>query len=150
YAHQELPFEALVEELAPARDGRPPLFQAMLGLDNATRPGAALGDLPAALVEVETGAAKLDLTLLLSERAGRLEGVLEIDRELFDRATGRRLAAQLQALLAGLAAAPATPLSALPILDEGARHQVLAEWNDTAAAPAAWQPVHEAIARQAA
>ncbi|MEA2694109.1 MAG: hypothetical protein QOJ16_3496, partial [Acidobacteriota bacterium] len=135
YSHQELPFEMLVEELSPERDtGRPPLFQVMFVLQNTPRPRLDLPGLVLHPIEVGTGAAKFDLTLFLEEGSGGLTGGLEFDEDLFEGTTARRLLTHLEILLGQVVAAPETPLSGLPLLSAGERHQLLAEWDDTATA----------------
>ncbi|MEW2546247.1 amino acid adenylation domain-containing protein [Streptomyces sp. NPDC047002] len=122
YAHQELPFERLVEELNPARSlSRHPLFQVMLTLNNTRRPRLELPGLRARLDTVETGAAKFDLSFSLTEAAdadgrladGGIGGTLEFSRDLFDTATAHRVAELLATLLDRATEAPDTPLSAL-------------------------------------
>ena len=132
YAHQEVPFERLVEELAPVRDGsRPPLVQAMLSLQNAPQSALSLPGLALETLAVETGTAKLELTVTFAESADGLAGTIEYARDLFDRPTIERLADGLARLLAGAAAAPRTRLSELPLLGAAEVQQALVEWNDT-------------------
>jgi amino acid adenylation domain-containing protein len=135
YAHQELPFERLVEELSPERDrSRPPLVQVMLAVQNA--PGGAL-ELPGLELQalpVETGTAKLELTFVFAETADGLAGTIEYSRDLFDRPTIARLAAGFGRLLAGAVADPAARLPELPLLGAAERQQVVLEHNDTAGA----------------
>ena len=142
HAHQEVPFERLVQELAPERDlSRNPLFQVMLAWEDLPLPpGASLfAGLEAEVAAVETGVAKLDLTLALGRRSGpggaALAGFLEIDRDLFDAATAVRLGEALAMLLAVAAGDPGRELAALPLLSAGARHQLLREWNDALPLP---------------
>ncbi len=117
--HQDLPFGRLVEELQPVRDpSRTPLFQALL----AVQPSRAVE-------EIETGTAKLELTLTVRPEEGA--GWIEYDTDLFDRTTVARWAAALQTLMS---ADPETPVADLPLLGAGERAQLLTEWNDTAAA----------------
>jgi amino acid adenylation domain-containing protein len=150
YAHQELPFERLVEELEPVRDlGRTPLFQAMFVLQNAPREELEIEGLRFASLELENDTAKLDLTLSMVEGGGGLHGSIEYDIDLFDRSTIRRLVGHLGNLLSGALAAPQTAWSALPLQNLAERHQLLVEWNDTAAAVAGELFVHRWIARQA-
>jgi amino acid adenylation domain-containing protein/FkbM family methyltransferase len=133
YAHQDLPFERLVEDLSPERDlGRSPLFQVMLALQNAPvgtleMPGLVLEPLP-----LPSGAAMFDLTLSLSETPRGISGSLEYNRDLFDPTTLERLAGRLETLLAAAVRDPAARMSDLPLLQESERHQVLLEWNATA------------------
>ncbi|HXO28768.1 MAG TPA: condensation domain-containing protein, partial [Thermoanaerobaculia bacterium] len=130
FAHQDLPFELLVERLAPERDlAGTPLFQVMLVVQNTPWPTVALPDLELVPEAVPGRMAKLDLTLALVPEQG-WRGDLEYRRELFDGATIERLLGHLQTLLAELAAAPGLRLSALPGLAEPERAQVVREWND--------------------
>ncbi|HLF26569.1 MAG TPA: amino acid adenylation domain-containing protein, partial [Anaerolineae bacterium] len=132
-AHQDVPFERVVEHLQPVRQlDRSPVFQVLLGLQNV--PGAVL-ELPGVQVEalaVETGAAAFDLTLLLEERAGGLRGVVEYSTDLFEATTIARLVEHFQVVLEGMVADPEQRLAQLPLLTEAERQQVLVEWNDTA------------------
>jgi amino acid adenylation domain-containing protein len=153
YAHQDLPFEKLVEELAPERSlAHTPLFQVMFLLQNAGRIGGEL-DLPgltATPFQVPGTVSRFDLTLTLAEAAGALPGTLEYSADLFDRFTVERLAEQLTVLLEGVAADPGRRLSELPLLGAAARQQIAREWND--AGPAVFPLtllLHELFERQA-
>jgi amino acid adenylation domain-containing protein len=132
YAHQELPFEKLVEELQPERNlGRNPLFEAMFHLRNA--PKSAL-DLPGAEVEpmeFHIGIVKFDLTLSMVDEGENLTGIWEYSTELFDAATIDRLSAHFQRLLESILANPGRKVSALPLLTDAERRQSSIEWNDT-------------------
>ena len=138
YAHQELPFERLVEELAPERDlSRPPLVQVMLALQNAAAAPLELPGLELAAAALPSGTAKLDLTVILRETGTGLAGEIEYSRDLFDRATVERLAGRFERVLTGIVgigADPHRPLSALPLLSAAEQQQALVEWNDTATA----------------
>ncbi|HEY6323424.1 MAG TPA: condensation domain-containing protein, partial [Thermoanaerobaculia bacterium] len=130
FAHQDLPFELLVERLAPERDlAGTPLFRVMLVVQNSPWPTVALPDLELVPAAVPGRTAKVDLTLALVLEQG-WRGDLEYRRELFDGATIERLLGHLKTLLAELAAAPGLRLSALPCLAEPERAQVVREWND--------------------
>ncbi|MGW0885871.1 amino acid adenylation domain-containing protein [Streptomyces sp. NPDC002671] len=147
-AHQDLPFERLVEELAPTRSlARHPLFQVMLTLQNTAdatldlhgvQAGAAVdGVRPQSL----TGglAAKFDLEASVAEafdadgRPAGLRGELIAAADLFDITTAERLVERLGQVLAAVAADPGTRLSAVDVLDADERRRVLVDWNDTAA-----------------
>jgi amino acid adenylation domain-containing protein len=134
YAHQDVPFEKLVEELRPQRDtSHTPLFQVMLVLQNTPPVRLALPGLEIGGGEVDAGTAKLDLNLILGEAGdGRLTGAAEYNRDLFDAPTIARLLAGFAALLAAAAADPSRPALELPLLPEEARQQIVREWNDTA------------------
>jgi len=132
YAHQDLPFEKLVEEFHPERDlGRNPLFQVMFLLQNAPRHVPTLPRLTVNRVNVDASVSKFDLTLGLAERDGKLIGFFEYRTDLFDRSTIERMAGHFQTLLQGVVADPDQPISTLPLLTEAERHQLLVEWNDT-------------------
>ncbi len=138
YAHQELPFEALVESLAPLRSlARHPLFQVMLSLNNAGRPELDLPGLHASVEGVDTAGAKFDLSFAFTEEAaGALTGVLEFSRDLFDTATAQRLADSFAALLHSALAEPDAPLSAHEPLASDERAHLLARGDGGASAPA--------------
>ncbi|HEY0700495.1 MAG TPA: amino acid adenylation domain-containing protein, partial [Micromonospora sp.] len=139
YAHQDVPFERLVEELNPTRSlARHPLFQVTLVLQNT---GAAQLELPGLVVEPDglvADAAKFDLAVAFSEtrdEAGApagLEGHLQYATDLFDRDTAATLLARLVRLLRSAVAVPDLPVGRLDVLDPAERRRVLVEWNDTA------------------
>ncbi|MEV4258018.1 amino acid adenylation domain-containing protein, partial [Spirillospora sp. NPDC049652] len=138
YAHQDLPFERLVEELNPARSlARHPLFQVMLTVRNLPPirwdlPGLDVEELP-----VEALPAKFDLSLTLLERdGGGLDGTLEYAADLFDEETARLLADRFARVLAQVAADPAVRLGDLDVLAPGERELVVDGWNATARAVA--------------
>ncbi|MEW5860344.1 MAG: amino acid adenylation domain-containing protein [Cyanobacteriota bacterium] len=132
YAHQDLPFERLVEELQPSRDrSYTPLFQVMFALHTAPKTALQLPGLSLSLVEVETDTAMFDLTLEITDTEQGLTGSLEYNTDLFDEATITRMLGHLQTLLEGIVANPDRRLSDLPLLTEAERHQLLVEWNQT-------------------
>lgn len=132
YAHQDLPFEKLVEELHPERSlSLSPLFQAMFALQNAlTQPPELLG-LKLSQLQVDHGTSKFDLTLYMVEEAEGLRGRLEYSTDLFDAATIKRMMGHFQVLLEAIVANPAQRISELPLLTDDERHQLIVEWNDT-------------------
>ncbi|HZF10319.1 MAG TPA: non-ribosomal peptide synthase/polyketide synthase, partial [Thermoanaerobaculia bacterium] len=131
-AHQDLPFERLVEELKPVREaGRNPLVQAVFALQNAPLPEPLAGGVRFELAGVENRASRFDLWVSLWERGGGLQGFLEHDTDLVTAATAERWAHGFERLLAALPVHPEARLSALPILSPAEHHQLLQEWNDT-------------------
>ncbi len=131
YAHQDLPFERLVEELRPQRDSsRSPLFQVMFVLQNAPTDVLELPGLEASQSDVETGTSKFDLTLRLTEAGGRWTGELEYSSELFEPASASRLVGHFRTLLDAALSAPQQRLSTLPMLTE-AEQQQIEGWNST-------------------
>jgi amino acid adenylation domain-containing protein len=149
YAHQDLPFERLVEELQPVRDlSRTPLFQVVFALD-PVRDGELAPGLGCELLRVDSGTAKFDLTLFLIESEGGLTGLLEYATDLFDAPTVLRLGRSLVAMLSGLVAEGAgLPLSRLPLLAPGERWQIRAEWDGPPLPALPDACMHELVAEQ--
>jgi amino acid adenylation domain-containing protein len=137
YAHQDLPFEKVVEAVAPERDtGRTPLFQGMFALQNTPVERLALPGLSLEILELDWGTAKFDLTLTLEEvGSSGLAGSWEYDRDLFDPTTIARLSGHFERLLAAARAAPARPVEELALLGEAEEEQLRAEWNDAPGLP---------------
>ncbi|MFL6293549.1 MAG: condensation domain-containing protein, partial [Thermoanaerobaculia bacterium] len=132
FAHQDLPFERLVEGLQPARElARSPLFQAMLILQNAPVQRLRMPDLEVEVMELDNGTAKFEVTLSLEETVEGLEGWIEYDTDLFEGAAIERLADRFVLLAAAGLADPERPVAELPLLAAAERHPVLREWNDT-------------------
>ncbi len=130
YAHQDMPFERLVQELEPERDlSRSPLFQVLFTLQNAPSEPMALEGLTLRRQTVESRASKFDLTLTMADTGGRIGGALEFATDLFDGATIDRLVDRLATLLAGVAVDPTMPVGDLPLLPETERQMLLA-WTD--------------------
>jgi amino acid adenylation domain-containing protein len=143
-AHQELPFEKLIEELQPERWlSRTPVFQVAFVLQREPLSGLQAGALTLTPAAVDTGTAKFDLTFDLAGGEDGFAGRLELSADLFDRATAARLAAHFEALLAAAAARPAAALAELPLMSEAELFQVLVEWNDSESAPPAQGAVAE-------
>jgi amino acid adenylation domain-containing protein len=150
YAHQDVPFEKLVDELRPERDaGRSPLFQVMFTLQDVELPQAAVSGLHITPLEETTESVKFDLVLVLTQTRGELHGSLRYRTELFDAATMGRFLGYFRALLEGAVAEPDRPLSALDLLDEAQRQQVVGQWNDTTAPVPEGKTVLDLIADQA-
>jgi amino acid adenylation domain-containing protein len=134
YAHQDVPFEQLVEALQPARElSHTPLFQVMFVLQNAPMPALEFPGLKVSPVAVENLEARFDLTLLLENTEQGLSGSWEYNSDLFDAATIARMAGHFQTLLEGIVVNPNQQLSDLPLLSADERQQLLVEWNDTEA-----------------
>ncbi|HSF43598.1 MAG TPA: amino acid adenylation domain-containing protein, partial [Thermoanaerobaculia bacterium] len=150
FAYQDVPFEKLVEEIAPHRDvDRTPFFDVLFALQNVEVPEVRLPELRITGLEGQAAAAKFDLSLGLSAGSRGIGGGFEYDPALFDVATVERLSGHLTALLAAVAAQPVRRLSDLPLLATPERHALLWEWNDTAAGGED-RPVHERFAERAA
>jgi amino acid adenylation domain-containing protein len=135
YAHQDLPFEKLVEELEPERQlSHAPLFQVMFVLQNAPVPALDLAGLTFAPLPARSGTSKFDLSLYFWEGGAQLAGHFEYNTDLFDPATVARLADHFVLLLEGVLADPGQRVSELPLLGPVERHRLLAEAGDTAPA----------------
>ncbi|MDJ0732638.1 MAG: amino acid adenylation domain-containing protein [Nostocaceae cyanobacterium] len=131
YAHQDLPFERLVEELQPERNlSHNPLFQVMFVLQNAPLGKLELPGLTLSPLELESVTAKFDLTLSMTETETGLEGKWEYKTDLWKPATITRIAEHFQTLLEEIVTNPQQPLTELPLLTPRERHQ-LGEWNNT-------------------
>uniref|UniRef100_UPI00374E0120 non-ribosomal peptide synthetase n=1 Tax=Streptomyces lancefieldiae TaxID=3075520 RepID=UPI00374E0120 len=156
YAHQDVPFERLVEELNPVRSlTRHPLFQVLLVLQNTGETDVRLGDATARPEPVPNTATKFDLSLALTETldltgapAG-LDGGLEFATDLFDTDTARTLLARLERLLTAAVADPDRHLGALDVLSPEERRTTLTTWNDTAAAYPHDRCLHDLVTEQA-
>ena len=115
YAHQDLPFEKLVEDLAPERSRNvTPLFQVMLAWQDVLLGELALPGLRLVPQELLSTVAKFDLSLTLHPSGDRIEGSLSYARDLFDAPTIDRLAAAFSVLLAALVEDPELPVAAAP------------------------------------
>ena len=149
YAHQDLPFDKLIEELRPARDlGRNPMFQTMFVLQIGDNFPLGVDGLVSERVDVDAGTSKFDLTLSLAEHDKQLVGFIEYSTDLFDAATIERMAGHFRTLLEGVVADPDRCVSVLPILTEAERRQLLVEWNDTAADYPKDKCIHERFEEQ--
>jgi amino acid adenylation domain-containing protein/natural product biosynthesis luciferase-like monooxygenase protein len=134
YAHQDLPFEQVVEAVQPARHAsHSPLFQAMLVLNNTPMGTLALPGLRLQPVEAQATAAKFDIALHLNEVDGGLQARWEYASDLFDALTVERMAGHFERLLQGIAENPAQRVLDLPMLGAGERRQLLVDWNDSPA-----------------
>ena len=150
YAHQDLPFEKLVEEIQPERTlSNSPLFQVMFVFQNAPRWSLILPGLTLAPVKMESETAKFDLLLSMSEQHQSLRATLQYNTDLFDGATITRVLGHLETLLNGVVTDPACRLSDLPLLPTAERVQLLREWNDTVADLPEVDSVHEFFEKQA-
>ncbi|MEE8583507.1 MAG: AMP-binding protein, partial [Acidobacteriota bacterium] len=130
YAHQDVPFEQIVETLQPERSlDREPLFQVMLALQNAPMPEIDLPGLKVVPQLIDLPTAHFDLTVALVEGEAGLEGVLIYNSRLFDPTTAHRLCRHFRTLLEAAAAKPQARVGDLPLWGEAERHQVLVEWN---------------------
>ena len=132
YAHQDLPFEKLVEELQPERNlSHTPLFQVMFALENMALRSMELAGVQIDLMGIDSGSAKFDLTLLASESRDGIDCVFEYNTDIFEEGTMARCSGHFQTLLEAVVKDPQHRISDIPLLTESERDQLLTEWNDT-------------------
>ncbi len=151
YAHQDVPFEMLVEELQPERDpGRNPLFQVLFALQNAPLPQFEMPGLRVRVEDATGGPTKFDLALEITEDGDELACGWQYDADIFGATTVRRMAAHFRTLLEGIVADPDARLHELPLLSEGERRRLLVQLNDTRVAYPRGERLHELFEAQAA
>ncbi len=144
YAHQDLPFEKLVEELQPGRDlNHQAVFQVMFILQNAPLTSLELPGLTVELLQVHNGTSKFDLLLSMIEQEGELHGALEYSTDLFEEATIDRMLRHFKTLLEGAVEQLDTPVSELPLLTPEERQELLYDWNSSLAPLPTENCVHE-------
>jgi amino acid adenylation domain-containing protein len=132
YAHQDMPFEQLVEQLQPERTmSRNPLFQVMFQMENTPREELPLPGLVLSPVEVERVTTQFDLSFDVMENDEGLVVVAEYSTDLFNKATISSMLRRWQILLEGVVANPEAPLDELPLLTGAEREQLLDSWNET-------------------
>ncbi|MFD5495941.1 amino acid adenylation domain-containing protein, partial [Streptomyces sp. NPDC127091] len=165
YAHQDVPFERLVDLVSPERSlARHPLFQVMLTLQNAGGSDLELPGLTVRNEDTDTGAAKFDLSLTFGERSAGdgspagLDGFVDFAVDLFDRTTVETFLGRLERVLRAVVADPDTPISTVDVLSAAERTDILTTWNATTTpvltgtlpdlfqAQAARTPTHTALA----
>jgi amino acid adenylation domain-containing protein len=151
YAHQDVPFEKLVEELQPERSrAHTPFFQVMFSQQNAEPSSLRLGAADVEALQLDAHAARFDLSLAVAEEGDALRGLLTYRTDLYDADTAARMVGHYAALLADVAADASRRVSAYALLAEDERRQVLETWNATAAEVPDAGCVHERFAAQAA
>ena len=132
YRSQDLPFETLIEALAPKRDvSRNPLFQVTFGLVQNRPKSYSVADLSWEWIEIGDRTAKFDLSMMLFDGQDGVRAYLNYNTDLFNPATMRRMAGHFRAIIEGIAANQDTRISELPLFDNAERNKILLEWNDT-------------------
>ena len=133
YAHQDLPFGKLVEELKPPPDAsRNPIFQvAFVFIDFPESSDMGVSGLVASPLDVDSGTARFDLTLGLTEGPEFIGGFLEYPIDLFEAQSIERMVEHFKTLLEGIVANPQARVSELPLMSETERHSLLAQWDET-------------------
>src|SRR6185369_6669595 len=150
YAHQDIPFEKLVEELAPERNlNVTPLFQVMFALENAPLPELEAHGLKMRPEALTGDTAKFDLALGIDETPDGLIADWLYRPELFEDATIERMASHFQTLLEGIVGSADARIADLPLLTASERRQLLVEWNETPQPLHSTPLVHELFAKHA-
>ncbi|HJU38103.1 MAG TPA: amino acid adenylation domain-containing protein, partial [Tahibacter sp.] len=150
-AHQDLPFEQVVEAIKPARSlGHSPIFQVMLSLDNTPNDALALPGLTLTPMPTPRDTTQFDLSLSLTDAGDTIAGYLEYASDLFDADTIERHADHFFSLLDGLLADDQSRVSRLPLLTDAQRRQLLVDFNDTAVDYPQGRLIHELFEAQAA
>ncbi|MET0399317.1 MAG: non-ribosomal peptide synthase/polyketide synthase [Longimicrobiaceae bacterium] len=151
FAHQDLPFERLVEELAPERSlVHNPLFQVMFALQNMELGTPTLGELEMEPLEAADVGAKFDLRVTLSEVGDGIQGQILYRADLFDGSTIERMVEHFRVLLEAAVAEPDRRLRALPLAPAAEREMLVARWSGTGAMAPPERCVHELFAARAA
>ena len=131
YAHQDVPFDVLVEKLRPERSmSYNPLFQVMFTLENNASPDLDLSGLDTELLGVKGAIAKFDLTLMVMEYDNQLNCSWEYATDLFEKSSIRRMAEQFEVMLKGIIDNPNQPINTLPLMTAVELLQ-LQRWNQT-------------------
>ncbi|MGA2411929.1 MAG: amino acid adenylation domain-containing protein, partial [Candidatus Binataceae bacterium] len=151
YAHQDLPFERLVDELHLARDlSRNPLFQVMFVLQNARPEPLELPGLTLEPLEVDSGTAHFDLTLHLIDSGNELIATVAYNPDLFEAATASRMLRHYEMVLAAVCESPGLRLSELQLLTDAEEQQLLVDRNDNRASHPDELCIHQLFEMQAA
>ncbi|MDC0708172.1 amino acid adenylation domain-containing protein [Stigmatella sp. ncwal1] len=150
FAHQDLPFDLLVEELKPPRNpGYNPLFQVVFAWSRAAGEFHDASGLKIHSLEFETTTSRFDLNLFVEDFGDRLVSRFVFNRDLFEKSTIQHYVDCFQTLLAALVKEPERPVSELPLLSSAVRERVLRQWNDTRKDPVGSHCLHELIEAQA-
>ncbi len=132
YAHQDLPFEKLVDAIQTERDVRhTPLFQVMFMMQNLPSSRQEVSDITIEELKVENGLSQFELTLGLTEVKDGLNASLEYNTDLFHEATIRRLGAHFVRVIEQILAQPRAPLSHFSLIDPREEQRLTKEWNAT-------------------
>jgi amino acid adenylation domain-containing protein/non-ribosomal peptide synthase protein (TIGR01720 family) len=133
YAHQDLPFERLVDALKPERDlSRNPLVQVLFAVQNTPLPELRMPGLSLSPLQVDDLPVKFELELNLAESDSGYAGFLGYNTDLFEAATARRMVEHFRVLVESVVDRPEAPLASVSMLTEAERRQVLVDWNATA------------------
>ena len=151
FAHQDLPFELLVEEMQPERNlSHTPLFQAAFSMQTGGGEPISFSGLTWRPLSTFSGTAKFDITLGITDDPQQFNGYFEYSTDLFEAETIQRMAGHFLTLLEGLLDAPETEISRLPLLTVDETKRMLTDWNAAMRMPVETHCAHELFAAQAA
>ncbi len=143
YAHQDLPFEKLVDALQPQRDlSHSPLFQVMFVIQNVPRQASTISGLTVTPIENHSGTSKFDMTLFMLDEGDKLAGALEYNTDLFDQSTIVRMLQHFDNLLKQVVTQPELRIDDVSLLSPEERYRAITVWNDTQVAYPPQQFVH--------
>lgn len=150
-AHQDIPFDTLVQEIRPQRDAsHQPLFQVLFEHRRVAGDHFMLDGVRATVQPLHNGTSKFDLSVCMEERADGLHGVIEFNTDLFDREVIERLAGHYQMLLEGFTTDPEQRLSQVPLITAAEQQQMLVDWNRTEVDYPRDRRLHELVEDQVA
>src|SRR5437660_1276579 len=151
FAHEDLPFEKVVEAVAPRRNMTySPVFQALFTLHNTPGSSFVLPGITTSFIPTDQKTAQFDLSLELTEAPQGLVGFVEYNADIFDQTTIERMIVHFQVLLQGIVAQPEQRIQFLPLLTATERYQLLIEWNETKVGYDAPQSLHQLVEAQVA
>ncbi|KJH70631.1 non-ribosomal peptide synthetase [Aliterella atlantica] len=151
YAHQDLPFDQLVETVQPERDlSRHPLFQVWFALHNTPLPALQVADITLTRLTVDVGTVQLDLSFDMEETSQGMIGWVEYSTDLFNADTINRMIGHFTTLLASIVQNPEQSLVDLPMLTPAEQQELLIDWNNTCSNNWQNQCLHELFETQAA
>ncbi|MDP6151119.1 MAG: condensation domain-containing protein, partial [Gammaproteobacteria bacterium] len=132
FAHQDIPFDRIVDALHPTRDmSHSPVYQVQFMLQNAPANGSPVEGLEFQHVEFDYGTSKFDLTLATAETEDGLAAEIEYCTDLFDEQSIERMLEHFEILLQGITANPEIGIRDLPLIDDRERTVLLVDWNAT-------------------
>jgi amino acid adenylation domain-containing protein len=147
YAHQDLPFEKLVEQMQPDRSlSYSPIFQSLFVLQNAPMGELELSDLKLELLEIGTQVVQFDMSLAIVEQEGRLAVTWSYSSDLFDQATIERMASHYKRIQEEVIANAGQRVADIRLLSEAEEYQIAVEWNNSSIKYTPAQPLMEAAA----
>lgn len=150
YAHQDVPFEKVVDMVQPARDvSLSPLFQVMFDMQNAPTTEMEAPGLRFESVDVATTTSKFDLSLSVQEFEGRLSATMEYSTDLFEAATIDRILRHFHILLEGIVSNPGCRIGHLPLIPNNEQQQWLIDWNGQRGQDLPDECMHRLFERQA-